>query len=307
MLIHEVCNRCGLTKKAVEYYEQQGLIAPQILENGYRDYDAEQVSTLKEIAVLRRCGLSIPDIRIVLTSTSKPVALARYKHLNELRIRRLNAGQDCIERLINTYDIDATFLRLQQSEISPVTIRERLILSFPGSYGLFLSFHFGRFLDVPIETAAQRDAYEKVIAYLDNVSSQIPQELQDYLEQIIPVTNASRLSQYESDLNRVMEETIADPDSLLQSLDFERYIAYRTSDDFAQSPAGRMVVLLTEFQKNSGYSEVFLEGLRLLSPAYRQYCDRLEKANKVIIEKYPQLERLYNIKGSPDDTQNQTN
>ena len=30
MLINEVCKRCGLTKKAIEYYEEQGLTRPQL-------------------------------------------------------------------------------------------------------------------------------------------------------------------------------------------------------------------------------------------------------------------------------------
>lgn len=32
MLINEVCKRCGLTKKAIEYYEEQGLTRPQIYD-----------------------------------------------------------------------------------------------------------------------------------------------------------------------------------------------------------------------------------------------------------------------------------
>ena len=36
MLINEVCKECNLTKKAVEYYTEQGLIQPRIKENGYR-------------------------------------------------------------------------------------------------------------------------------------------------------------------------------------------------------------------------------------------------------------------------------
>ena len=36
MLINEVCKECNLTKKAVEYYTEQGLIQPRITENGYR-------------------------------------------------------------------------------------------------------------------------------------------------------------------------------------------------------------------------------------------------------------------------------
>ena len=32
MLINEVCKECNLTKKAVEYYTEQGLIQPRITE-----------------------------------------------------------------------------------------------------------------------------------------------------------------------------------------------------------------------------------------------------------------------------------
>ena len=38
MLINEVCKECNLTKKAVEYYTEQGLIQPRITENGYRQF-----------------------------------------------------------------------------------------------------------------------------------------------------------------------------------------------------------------------------------------------------------------------------
>lgn len=36
MLINEVCQKCRLTKKAIEYYVEQQLVQPEILENGYR-------------------------------------------------------------------------------------------------------------------------------------------------------------------------------------------------------------------------------------------------------------------------------
>ena len=33
MKINEACKRTNLTKKAIEYYVEQGLITPQVLEN----------------------------------------------------------------------------------------------------------------------------------------------------------------------------------------------------------------------------------------------------------------------------------
>ncbi|GIP31587.1 MerR family transcriptional regulator [Paenibacillus sp. J2TS4] len=54
MLIHEVCKKCSLTKKAIEYYEKQGLVHPEVGGNGYRNYSDKDLSLLKEISVLRR-------------------------------------------------------------------------------------------------------------------------------------------------------------------------------------------------------------------------------------------------------------
>lgn len=65
MLINEVCKRCGLTKKAIEYYEEQGLTRPQIMENGYRVFSEDDVIQLNKIAVLRGLGISVSDIKTV--------------------------------------------------------------------------------------------------------------------------------------------------------------------------------------------------------------------------------------------------
>jgi len=71
VLIKEVCKECSLTKKAIEYYEKQGLLSPKVSNNGYRNYDSKDISILKEISVLRRLGLSIEAIKEVLLSSNK--------------------------------------------------------------------------------------------------------------------------------------------------------------------------------------------------------------------------------------------
>ena len=66
MQIHEICQRCGLTRKAVDYYRRRELIAPKLLENGYWDYSEEDALRLKRIAVLRGLGLSVEETRAAL-------------------------------------------------------------------------------------------------------------------------------------------------------------------------------------------------------------------------------------------------
>lgn len=47
MKIKEVCERTGLTRRAVRFYEEKGLISPEIREeNEYRDYTETDVCRL---------------------------------------------------------------------------------------------------------------------------------------------------------------------------------------------------------------------------------------------------------------------
>ena len=49
MLRSEIQKETGLTRKAIEYYEDKGLIHPQKSENGYRDYSTEDLEILKKV------------------------------------------------------------------------------------------------------------------------------------------------------------------------------------------------------------------------------------------------------------------
>jgi hypothetical protein len=50
---------------------------------------------------------------------------------------------------------------------------------------------------------------------------------------------------------------------------------------------------LTEFQKNSGYYDIFIPNLKILSPLYYAYIRKLEAANEILVEKYPQTKKMY--------------
>lgn len=104
MLIKEVCKECSLTKKAIEYYEKQGLVSPNINENGYRNYGSEDISKLKEISVLRKLGLGIDAIKDVISSINKSATLSKYKYLIDLKIEKAALQQKCLEHLIANYD-----------------------------------------------------------------------------------------------------------------------------------------------------------------------------------------------------------
>ena len=65
MKISEVCQKTGLTKRTVRFYEEQGFIAPQSEDkNGrsFREYDDEDIRRLRAVAVLRKLEFSIEEI-----------------------------------------------------------------------------------------------------------------------------------------------------------------------------------------------------------------------------------------------------
>lgn len=58
MQISELATRAGVTVKAVRYYEQLGLVAPERrLPNGYREYGDDQLRAVLEIRQLAETGI----------------------------------------------------------------------------------------------------------------------------------------------------------------------------------------------------------------------------------------------------------
>ena len=61
----EIEERSGLMRSNIRFYEQEGLLQPQRLPNGYRDYSEEDLQQLLKIRLLRTVGLSLEEIRSV--------------------------------------------------------------------------------------------------------------------------------------------------------------------------------------------------------------------------------------------------
>lgn len=292
MLINEARKECSLTKKAIEYYEKQGLVTPKVRENGYRDFNDKDIDILKEISVLRRVGLSIDDIKDVLSSSNKSATLSKYKYLMDLKIEKATMQQKSLENLIANYNINGEIKYMDSNINSLFTIKEKLVQAFPGNYGLYLAIHFGEFLNERIDSKEKEEAYYKIINFLDNTSNiSISGELEEYLEEYFIIMERADIE----NINSHMINAVEDIDNYISKNkeDLEKYMEMRTSEEFKASPAYKFQQLLLDFQQSNGYYEVFIPNLKILSPSYREYVDKLEEANKLFIEKYPQMANLY--------------
>ena len=85
MLLNDIIKEVGMTKRAVKYYEEKGLLSVYKDSNGYRNYTQQDVETLKKISIYRKLGISIKDIQKLLESDDKNILLRNYYRSQNLR------------------------------------------------------------------------------------------------------------------------------------------------------------------------------------------------------------------------------
>ena len=86
MLRSEIQKETGLTRKAIEYYEDRGLIHPQKSENGYRDYSTKDLEILKKISIFRKLGMNISDIYQCISSAGDALSSVLRKKQHQLEV-----------------------------------------------------------------------------------------------------------------------------------------------------------------------------------------------------------------------------
>lgn len=286
MLINEVCKKCSLTKKAIEYYIEQGLVIPAIQENGYRSFSDEDIAVLKKVSVLRTLGLSVTDIQDVLSNKSA-AALNEVYHRKAMQVFLQQEKQELIQELASKQDWEQIQGSLQQLQKKQMVL-ERLMDAFPGYYGKFLCLHFAPYLNSPVLTDAQQEAFDAIIAFLDSANFDIPDDLKGYLDEITLNLGSGFMEAVSSGINEAVNETekyIADHHE-----EIENYLAYKRSEEYETTPAGRLEKELRRYGSMSGYDDIFIPAMCRLSASYRKYHEGLSAANEMLLQKYPELE-----------------
>lgn len=283
MLINEVCKRCGLTKKAIEYYEEQGLTHPQIMGNGYRVFSEDDVIRLNKIAVLRGLGISVSDIKTVLAEKNH-LSFQTICDKKELEISDIQAKQQLLHMLARNQNWEDARAQLRQLDAKQ-SILSRLLDRFPGYFGKFISFHFAPYLNERIVTDEQQDAFETIIDFLDGVNIVIPDDLKEYLD------DAAKTIDLVDVLKKVaasVAAAIQDPEQYLKDNRevLERYEEIKASDAYKNTPGYRFQELFAQLNRENGYNDVFIPAMRRLSSSYREYYEKLLKANEVFLKSY---------------------
>ncbi|MBE6114350.1 MAG: MerR family transcriptional regulator [Erysipelotrichaceae bacterium] len=286
MLIHEIAKECGITKKAVQYYVDEGLLFPTILENGYKDFCNEDRKALKKIVLYRKLGLSVQEIKVL---QKDPTKLDHMIHQRVLDIEY----QRVKLQLLNRIQMGDVIEDLEQEiySINPNSmIIQRLLELFPSYYGRFLSFHFSRFLTHEIETTEQMKAFQDIIEFLDDLPDiDLPEDLQQYLHEY-SLEDQDMIQ----DILQNQEDALKDIEAFMlnNSQIIEDYYRIKQTEEYMNTPAYRLMVYMKSICTNSGYYDIFIPAMRKLSPTYNAYYNQLMEANKKFIEIYPEYSNI---------------
>lgn len=116
MTIKEVEKCTGLSRSNVRFYEKEKLIEPSRNEsNGYRDYSENDIEDIRKIAYLRTLGISIEDIRNVMSGKiTLHEILEKQLDVLESQIIDLQKAKIMCERMLCEGDINYKELQVEK-------------------------------------------------------------------------------------------------------------------------------------------------------------------------------------------------
>lgn len=276
MTINEIAKELNITKRAMKYYEEQGLIKVAKDSNGYRNYSERDVETLRVISVCRKLGISISDIKKLLEKEDKNILLSiladKEKELREKTIEYED---------LKTFVITGKLEHLSEA-IPYETIGKAITDAVPGFYGYYFLHHFLPFLQGRIETPEQKEAYDAICVFWDNTEIKIPLSMQFF----------SRIA-YRFHLEEAAESLSVKMDAQLRlylDADEEQYEnlkkqvlnGYRMKRMMRFHP---VYIAQRKFMKklqDKGYNDFFIPNMKKLSPEYKKYHEALTAMNQRI-------------------------
>ncbi len=134
MRINELEKVLNISRANIRFYEKEGLINPSRKENGYREYDENDVAILRKIVIYRKLGISIQDIRGIFDGTViLNEAASKSVGLMENEISSLNVSielcKEICEKQIDDKEFDEEYY---WNEINTREIKGEEFFDFAG-------------------------------------------------------------------------------------------------------------------------------------------------------------------------------
>ena len=268
MLLNEIINEVGMTKRAVKYYEEKGLLSVDKDSNGYRNYSVQDVEILKKISVYRKLGISIKDIQSLL-ETGKSILLRIYQEKLQEKILQ-ESELEALKQFIDDGNADKANELLDYQ-----TVENAIESLLPGKeWGDYFKSHFKPFLNVRLRTPEQKQALRNILEYCDETTLKVPFLMGIGVKMaggIIQETRtADEMIAYYRDMSEREYERLKE--MVWKGAKMKTGIMKYHPSIVAQKKMQK------EFQ-DKGYNDIFIPNLMVLSPQYAEYKKALDKVN----------------------------
>lgn len=290
MLIGEVTEKTGLTKKAVRYYIEQGLLPTKEKDchGAYRSFTEDEVTRLQLIRELRSLELPVSDIREILDAESLTLRAKLQKQASKLS-SELDRTAGILHRLRLALDAAETFtpgkllqmLTETNAETLPSSLESKLQALFPGPFGVMAACHFGAFVPDELSSEEQREAWKELVRWLDDME---PLPLPAGMEEWYGMLSDSAVRELaEHQRLQALELVNAPPEALDR-------IAAQLRDSIRQP--GGLHGMASELRSakeslaQSGYYNAVPGLMKRISPLYARYMARLEELQALVPVEY---------------------
>lgn len=272
MLLNEIVKEVGMTKRAIKYYEEKGLLTVNKDNNGYRNYSNQDVDTLKKISVYRKLGIGIKDIQKLLKTDNKSILLHIYQEKLQDHVLQYSELK-ALKQFIDDGNADKANELLDYQ-----TVENAIESLLPGKeWANYFKSHFKPFLNIKLITPEQKQALQNILEYCDKTTLKIPFMMQIGMKIANKVSQESKsademIAYYrdmnENEYNKLKERVYAGVKMKTGIMKYHpSFIAQRKMQKELQ---------------NKGYNDIFLPNLMVLSPKYAEYKKSLDALNNRI-------------------------
>lgn len=279
MKIQDVCTQLKLTKKAIYYYEKQGLLHVSKDKNGYRDFSKEDIERLHEISIYRKWDIGMNDIKVLLDMSIEKKKVYLQK-LCKFKEKELEIKKECLDSMKHFIFDNQNFQCINEN-LDCVSLLQAIQENIPGIYGYFFSSHFQPYLSVTIETDKQKEAYQKVLSFWEYADIKLPlfihllywyekSHIQQVQDEWIRIEN-TKYDLLEDENAYEKMKKLCERHITLSKKWWYRIINY---------PQRQLKVRL----RDNGYYDILIPAMRDLSPAYDQYYQKWTSLNTQVCQ-----------------------
>ncbi|MBV4417799.1 MerR family transcriptional regulator [Clostridium tyrobutyricum] len=282
MNIKIAAERTGLTKKAIKYYESEGLINPsKNSSNNYREYTDNDIVKLNLIGALRVIDIPVSEIKCLIDGNkSFPDIMKDTLDKITETISNLEKSKLIISSIINKDLQDYSTIGKQVRKLRETLefsisqkkefISTRLLKIFPGNFGKIFVNSYEPFLNITVDSDEKKDAWVKLVEFLDDLNEV------DNTQPFIKLMNSI-------DVNKIEEHRQNSKEDILKNLNnnifiekikkqYIEFIKSMNEDEEKKKMFGKSVSQTMDMFNCLGADEnIFDKYLEILNEDYKQY------------------------------------